>query len=202
MTPGIPTLLCLIILFILISTGWFPHLEADLRIRAKTLLFLLFLTILFTESPYLPIQAMFLVHPGFIALIGLFFGLIRQISTDSLLSTSTLLFLFGSILFFLHEIMHTHMAWEDGIFRGFILILLVVFPFRFTKSIAERGYLLLGSLFVLYIWVILFHYETLKPFVIGDEKYLDTVWICLTTLFLFHHVIGSFSEWIKRRKVV
>jgi hypothetical protein len=202
MTSGIPALLCLIILFILILTGWFPYLEADLRIRPKIILCLLLFMILCTASPYLPIQAMFLIHPGLIALIGFFFVLGKQVSEESLLSLSTLLLFFGSILFFLHEIMHIHMDWEDGSFRWLVLMLLVVSPFRFTKSLVERSYILLGSLLVLYVWVILFHYETLRPFVLGDDPYLDTVWICLTTLFLFHHAIGSFVEWMKRRKVI
>jgi hypothetical protein len=202
MSPGILTLLCLTTLFILIMTGWFPHLAEELKTQQKTILSMLLLTIVLTESPFLPIQTTLLIHPGFIALIGLFLALINRISEHSLILLSSIFLFIGSILFFLHEMGHVDTAWNDSTFRTTVLILLVMLPICFTKLLVERCFLLLGSMFVVHIWVLVFHYEMLKPLVIGNDEYLDTVWLCLTGLFLFHHFFRLVVEWVRRRRKV
>lgn len=200
MSSGIPAVLCMAALSILIYTGWFPSVADDLAISKSVILFYLMGAIVLTGLPSMPKDQLIQIDPGFIVLIFLFIALTMKIRKKWLVSSISLCIFLGSSLFLWHEISHVETDWSDLSFRGITVLSLVLIPVCFTKKLEEQVTLAIGGGLVTYAWILIFHHEVLKPLIIGNDDYLDTVWICITSLFLLHYSVRAAKEWLRKRK--
>lgn len=194
MDAGILSLLCLVTLFILLSTGWFLRLIEELKWTNRQVRSGLLAMIATLELPSLPEASSIQVHPLFIALLVLFWLFARRVSRLAFLSQVSVSLFVGSLFFLWHEITHVDTLWQDPIFRLMIVTTLLLLSLIWKRTLSEQLFFNLGSLFVVHCWVLFFHHDMIQPLIIGNEEYLDTVCLVLVGTFFLHELAQHVGE--------
>ncbi|SEN27486.1 hypothetical protein [Lihuaxuella thermophila] len=198
MSAGIPAVLCMAALSILIYTGWFSSVADDLAIPRSMILYYLLGAVVLSGFPPVPKDQLIQIDPGFGALLWLFVALAVKMHKKWRLSFASLCLFLGSSLFLWHEISRVETDWSDLSFRAVIVLSLVLIPVCFAKNLGDRVTLAVGGALVAHAWILIFHHEVLKPLIIGNDEYLDTVWICITSVFLVHYSVRAAQEWLRK----
>ncbi|MBA4495621.1 hypothetical protein ACFO25_02845 [Paenactinomyces guangxiensis] len=199
MNPGITAMLCILAFLILIYTGWFPALADDIGYPKPIILLTLCAAAVLTGFHAFPNHMMVQIHPGFLPLAVLFWVFVRKVRKQFLVSFFSLSLFLGSILFLWHELKHVDTDWADPLFRIPAVLLLVLIPVCFTRRFEEQAVLTIAAAMVTHFWILVFHVEMLKPLIIGNADCLDTAWICISTLFMFHYSVRTLGKWIRKR---
>lgn len=200
MSAGILSTLCILTLYILIFTGWFSAFTQDLGASRRMIGSFLIMAAVLAQTPAIPVQSTFSIQPGSLTLLGLLYAFGRKTNRQFWVSSSSLAIFLGSALFFWHELTHVDTDWTDPIFRLVALLLFIPIVMGCTKRIEEQIVLVISGFIISHLWILFFHHDMLTPLVLGNDEYLDTVWICLVSLFVLHYALRSLTVWRKRRE--
>ncbi|SFJ57582.1 hypothetical protein [Thermoflavimicrobium dichotomicum] len=187
MSTGVLAVLSILILFILIYTGWFGGLSADLGWSslqiAGGLLFAFFITVV---SP-VQIHPAYEIEPGIFVVFIIFLMLFFRVPSSSILFICLHIIFLGTILFMYHEVTDAQTEWDDFTFRLGTVCLMTIFPLCLRKGLLERLLVQVGALVYAYGLVLLVYKEVFQPLPIGSDDFLDTFWICLIHIMVFHY---------------
>lgn len=192
MAPGILAQLCMLILFILYWTEWFP-----IDVPRQRGFVLAGGALGLTACSPLKFTATWWVHPGLIALcLGLWIVLRRMLFARAVMMLSYGLFA-GTALFLWHEFARINTDWSHSLFRLLCVAVFSGMGLCLSQRISEQvAFILFGSL-LMHGLIITFHREMLMPIVWGPDEFLDTVWLSLAVMLGLHRLKASAVVWFK-----
>ncbi len=197
LSPGIWSIYSILVLIILVCTGWLSDLSKQLKITRSQLIGGLCLVFLCHFLPTVDLSPSYELTPGIIGIIGISLLLMDLVNRSRMIVIYIKIVFLGTGLFVFHELAHVQTDWTDLSFRMVVISAVTLLPvFRF-KQFHEQLLMQLGSLLYLHFLILAVYADMLAPLPIGQKTFLDTCWLSIGYLLTIHYGLKSFFGWRK-----
>ncbi|KXG43649.1 YphA family membrane protein [Tepidibacillus decaturensis] len=200
MNDGVLTNLILLIMIILVSTGWFQSIVSEI---GKGKVIFIFLAIFILSMIELPFNYQWKVNMGgfIVPMVFYFYFWIKGDKADKpyLFAATTLL---GAIYFLFKELIRLDpilMLWNEQIEITFFLVMIVLFV---SNKLVVRLALLIGGLLLGEIFYSFHHRTHFPQIILGNALQRDILWLSLIQLYFFQHLMILVKNWVKDKQLI
>jgi hypothetical protein len=197
LSPGIWSIYLIIVLIILICTGWLSNLIKHLKITRLQLICGLCFVLICQLLPTVDLHPAYEITPGIIGIIGISILLMHKIHSSRIIAIYIKVIALGTGLFIYHEVTHIQTDWSDLSFRLVVISAVTLLPSVSFKQFHEQLLMQLGSLLYLHVLILTVYADMLAPLPIGQKTFLDTCWLSIGYLLSVQYGLKGFFAWRK-----